>query len=83
MPRGRPKNLHATIRKELKLNEMLVYEVDLILGTNFRGKVPYGEWNKLVERLLRKWMEEQARHTELDLSISSGDNTCSPSPTTE
>jgi hypothetical protein len=80
--RGRPKNLHATVRKELKLPEMLIYEVDLLLGTNFRGKVPYGEWNKLVERLLRRWLEEQA-NTGIDSGRNFPDNNLSLPPLTE
>jgi hypothetical protein len=80
--RGRPKNLHATVRKELKLPEMLIYEVDLLLGTNFRGKVPYGEWNKLVERLLRRWLEEQA-NTGIDSGGNFPDNNLSLPPLTE
>lgn len=56
---GRTPHSDPPQRKELSLPQSLVAEVELILYDPSLQKVQYSAFSKLVERLLREWLEKE------------------------
>lgn len=57
---GRKALADPPVEKSLNLPSSLVAEVELRLFDPSTNKVKYGEFAKLVERLLREWLQEGA-----------------------
>jgi hypothetical protein len=51
---ARPKRCIRPIQKNISLPETLVAEVDLLLYSELEGRVPYGAWTVLTQRLLEE-----------------------------
>jgi hypothetical protein len=60
MPRTR--RVNHPIEKKISLPADIVTAVELELWSDLEGKVPYGAWSKLVERLLRDHLRKEAPH---------------------
>lgn len=58
---GRRAKIRKQISKHLMLPEDLVAKVDLELWSDLEGKVPFGQWQKLVTGLLEEWVERKGR----------------------
>lgn len=54
----RVKSAIRTIDKHIWLPETLVAQVELRLMSELEQRVPYGAWQKLIERLLMRWLAE-------------------------
>ena len=50
---GRPRKAVRPIEKTISLPEDLVASVDLELFSQLEGKVPFGAWQRYLERLIR------------------------------
>lgn len=61
MSRGRPRSTQGFVAWEVHLNADLAAQVELLLLDPLRNKPRYGARGKLVEKLLKGWVEEQ-RH---------------------
>lgn len=57
MTRGKPPKTIRPVRKNLCLPEDVVARIDLELYSELEQKVPFGAWQKLMERLLRQHLE--------------------------
>ena len=67
MPAGRKPYSEARVQWKLYLPETIAAEVELLLLDPLRDRVKYGARNELVEKLLRKWLEDQ--RTSFTISI--------------
>lgn len=58
----------AVIMRKLNtsLPEALLAQVDLLLFSEVEGRVPYGAYGKLLEGLLRRWLDEHKDLSKLD-----------------
>lgn len=54
----RPARVIRPIEKKLSLPGDIVTRVDLILYSSLEERVPHGAWSKLVEQLLREFLEK-------------------------
>lgn len=54
----RVKSAIRTIDKHIWLPETLVAQAELRLMSELEQRVPYGAWQKLIERLLMRWLAE-------------------------
>lgn len=54
----RRKRKEPHIRLDVEIPESLAAEVELLLFDPVRGKTRYGARQRLIENLLRKWVEE-------------------------
>lgn len=59
MPRGKKKLLEPTISWEVQVPRSLSCEAELLLTDPLTGKVKYGAKSKLLNSLLRDWLEQQ------------------------
>ena len=50
----RPRKAIRPVEKNISLPEDLVARVDLELYSDLEGKVPFGAWQRYVERLIRE-----------------------------
>lgn len=57
-PRGKPAKVMRPVEKSISLPTDVVALVDLQLYSELEGRVPFGAWSRLVEALLRRWLEE-------------------------
>jgi hypothetical protein len=65
MARGRRPEGRDKIQKLVQLPRELVARVDLLLPPNpLTGGPKMGDWSKLVERLLRDWIESELQEQE-------------------
>lgn len=60
MTRGRKRLADRSLSKDISIPESVVLQVDLLLLNRLRGRVIPGSWSKLVTRLLREWLDQQA-----------------------
>lgn len=51
---ARPRKAIRSVEKNVSLPEDLVAKVDLELWSELEGKVPFGAWQRYVERLIRE-----------------------------
>ena len=56
---GRPKNAIPSITKHVSLPEDLFARVELLLLNPITGKMKYGDFSRLIEQLLREWLDKQ------------------------
>jgi len=56
----RPKNPVQPERVEIRINPSIVRQMDFFLARDFKGKVKLGERGRLIESLLRKWLDDKA-----------------------
>lgn len=57
---ARPKKAIRPVEKNISLPEDLVARVDLELYSDLEGKVPFGAWQRYVERLIRDDLTKRA-----------------------
>lgn len=57
---ARPKKAIRPVEKNISLPEDLVARVDLELFSELEGKVPFGAWQRYVERLIRDDLAKRA-----------------------
>lgn len=57
---ARPRKAIRPVEKNISLPEDLVARVDLELFSELEGKVPFGAWQRYLERLIR---EDLAKRT--------------------
>lgn len=50
----RPRKAIRPVEKNISLPQDLVLKVDLLLYSELEGKVPFGAWQRYVERLIRE-----------------------------
>lgn len=55
----RPKRVDRPVSKHIHLPETLAAQVELELYSELEQKVPFNAWGKLVEELLREWLEKR------------------------
>jgi hypothetical protein len=53
----KPRKIDRPVHKNISLPESVVTAVDLELWSEIEGRVPMGAWSRLVEELLRDWMQ--------------------------
>jgi len=58
---ARPRKAVRPVEKNISLPEDLVARVDLELFSELEGKVPFGAWQRYLERLIR---EDLAKRSE-------------------
>ena len=51
---ARPRKAIPSVEKNISLPQDLVAQVDLELYSDLEGKVPFGAWQKYLERLIRQ-----------------------------
>jgi len=73
-----PRNTHPKKRVFFFLDERLMLEAELYMRRNISGKVKYGEWAKLWEKLLSDWLTEQAKNHTQSPTQGAQDGTASP-----
>lgn len=56
---AKQKHLDRPIDKNLSLPTTLVTKVELQLFSPIEGRVPHGEWSRLVQQLLREWLKSR------------------------
>lgn len=59
--RGRPPNAEATVEWKISVPLSIANKVTLILADPLSGSVRYGSRSKLIELLLRNWLNELTR----------------------
>ena len=57
----RPRKTLRPISKNIHLPEDIVLQTELFLYSEIEGKVPYGAWQGLIEKLLREHFERVAQ----------------------
>jgi hypothetical protein len=57
---GRPRKAIRPVEKNISLPEDLVTRVDLELYSTIDGKVPFGAWQRFIERLVRAELDRLA-----------------------
>lgn len=57
----RKKNTEETVFPKIGIKKGLKEEVDGLLVDPETGKLPFGAWMGLVDRLLREWVRKQRR----------------------
>lgn len=62
--RGRPPLVQPTRKLNTALDETLLTRVDLVLFSELESRVPKGAYQKLINELLRRWLDSR----ELDLA---------------
>lgn len=55
----KPPRINRPVEKSINLPQDLVGKVDLELFSEVEGRVPFGTWSRLVERLLREWLVKE------------------------
>lgn len=55
----RVKRVDRPVRLEITLPESVSAAVELELFSDIEGRVPYGARSKLIEQLLRSWLESR------------------------
>lgn len=53
---AREKLVDRPVEKRVSIPESVCTKVDLQLFSELEGKVPHGEWGRLVTRLLENWL---------------------------
>lgn len=66
---ARPRKAIRSVEKNISLPEDLVAKVDLELWSELEGKVPFGAWQRYVERLIR---EDLAKAPQISSDSSQG-----------
>ena len=66
--RGRPPLVQPTRKLNTALDETLLARVDLLLFSELESRVPKGAYQKLINELLRRWLDSR----ELDLAPYAG-----------
>ena len=64
---ARPRKAIRPVEKNISLPEDLVARVDLELFSELEGKVPFGAWQRYLERLIREDLAKRANAQEGDL----------------
>lgn len=57
---ARPRKAVRPVEKNISLPEDLVARVDLELWSELEGKVPFGAWQRYLERLIREDLARRA-----------------------
>jgi len=57
--KGRPVRAVPRIRRDLRLREDLVAQIDLLLLDPTSKRIAYGAWSDLVETLMTEWLTKQ------------------------
>lgn len=63
----RPRKTLRPISKNIHLPEDIVLQTELFLYSEVEGKVPYGAWQGLIEKLLREHFERVAQQAKFAL----------------
>lgn len=56
----RPRKAVRPVEKNISLPQDLVLQVDLTLYSELEGKVPFGAWQRYLERLIREDLARRA-----------------------
>lgn len=56
----RPRKAVRPVEKNISLPQDLVLQVDLTLHSSLEGKVPFGAWQRYLERLIREDIARRA-----------------------
>ena len=54
----RPKAITPSVEKSISLPLGLCAKVDLLLLDPLESKIPHGAWSRLIQALLREWLQE-------------------------
>lgn len=54
---GRPAKLDRPVEKSISIPGSIHTRLELLLFSELEGRVPHGAWSKLVEGLLRDYLE--------------------------
>lgn len=57
----RPRKAIRPVEKNISLPQDLVLQVDLLLYSELEGKVPFGAWQRYIERIVREDLARRAQ----------------------
>lgn len=61
----RPKAITPSVEKSISLPVDLCAKVDLLLLDPLEAKIPHGAWSRLLQSLIREWLEKHQDRTPL------------------
>lgn len=56
---ARPRSLYLRAERKVSLSASLVAEIELQMLNPVTSQRHYGQWSKLIEALLRRWLDER------------------------
>lgn len=66
----RPRKTLRPISKNIHLPEDIVLQTELHLHSDLEGRVPYGAWQALIEKLLREYFDRAKQQAEFAAAMN-------------